>query len=426
MHTLWSIFKTLTTIPHCSGDTQQLKAFIVEWANKYGYEAFVDASSNIYVTHPKAKLCLQAHYDMVCIGKAPEITFVEEGEYLKAVESSLGADNGIAVALMLLLISENKAVDALFTADEEVGLVGARALDLPIKTNFMLNLDSEEEGSVYIGCAGGVDIVIEKPLHFIQSSEKLYDIHLEGLPGGHSGVDIDKHIPSATALLVEAIVDIGGELASFSGGERRNAIAKSAHATMSLSQKQIEQLREAGFSVEASVTTDSMVDSRAILELLEKVPHGVLAFDDTLGMVDSSINFAMASTDTTMLKIELTLRSMQEEKLLAYLEDFKSVFEALGCQVKSSDYYAPWEANPGEFTQLVQEKVEQHHGTSSLKTMHAGLECGVLQQHLKSTEFVSIGPTIELPHSNSEKVHIPSVKRFEACVNDIIEAVNAV
>lgn len=426
MHTLWSIFETITTIPRCSGNTEAMKRFIIEWAETYDYSVQTDNAGNIYVKHKDAKVCLQAHYDMVCMGNAPQIALNKEGEYLSAKESSLGADNGIGVALMLLLISENVAVDALFTADEEIGLVGARALDMDITTKQILNLDSEEEGYVYIGCAGGVDIVIEKPISFITSDAMLYDVTLEGLPGGHSGVDIDKNILSANAYLSHVVSDIRAKLAAFSGGERRNAIAKRAQATMAISEEIVEKLKGADFGVEKSSKEHVIENSEEVIQLLEMIPHGILRFDEELNMVHTSINYAIVSTTDTHIKIELTLRSMQENMLQGYLDSLKEDFESMGCSVSSSDFYAPWEANPVVFTELVQEKVQKHHNNSALKTMHAGLECGVLQQHLKDAEFVSIGPTIELPHSNNERVHMPSVDRFEACVRDIITTANAV
>lgn len=422
MQTIWSIFEEICSIPHCSYKADGLKNYIVSFATKHGYIVEMDAAQNIMCRHEDATLTLQAHYDMVCIGNAPRIEPINDGVTIKAKESSLGADNGIALALMLKLMTKNHHVDCLFTANEEVGLIGARELDLEIKTSNVLNLDSEEEGAVFIGCAGGVDMVAMKKIAYIPTKEQLYRVTLQGLQGGHSGVDIDKGIPSANEKLAHALHDLDLQLHSFNGGERRNSIAKHAHAVVTLTQAQKELLEHGGFEVERSDETTVIDNSREILTFLANCKHGILEYDTEEEMVISSINLAIVTTENAMLKIESTLRSMKNSKLEAILEAKKTFYKVNGCRVKVDGYYAPWEAKKSTFAKRVALHVEKFHNTSSFEVMHAGLECGVLQQHAKDTSFVSIGPNIYFPHSNLEYVEIASVERFEKTVVSIIEA----
>ena len=184
-------FKVLCGIPHCSGNTEAMLAHLKRQAAAFGYEAYTDAAGNLLCAHPEAVLTLQAHYDMVCIGDAPELVLEETEGWLHARNSTLGADNGMGMAMMLSLMEEGAAVDCLFTSDEEIGLVGARALALPLKTPALLNLDSEAFGEITIGCAGGVDLNVMLPLRRSAAERYCYETTAEGYPGGHSGVDID-------------------------------------------------------------------------------------------------------------------------------------------------------------------------------------------------------------------------------------------
>ena len=211
-------FKVLTTIPHCSEKADQLFEYLKSFARERGYEIQTDEAQNILISKGTPKLCLQAHYDMVCIGKAPEIKIYEEDGWLKAEESSLGADNGMAIAMMLQLMDEGAVLEFLLTSDEEIGLIGANALSFDLRSTMMLNLDSEDEAEVYIGCAGGVDIIATKPYALIKDNRPAYRVTVSGLSGGHSGVDIDKDIPNALKLLAGYLKDQKIGLVSIEGG----------------------------------------------------------------------------------------------------------------------------------------------------------------------------------------------------------------
>jgi len=225
-------FLTITKIARCSFHADKMELFLKEFAKEHGYGVKVDKAKNILVYAKEPKICLQAHYDMVCVGKAPDIEVVQEDNILRAKESSLGADNGIAIAMMMQLIKEGAQLEFLFSSDEEVGLIGAKNLELPIKSKYLLNLDSEDEAEVYIGCAGGVDLKLTKELTPIEQKGYCYEVSIKNLPGGHSGVDIDKGIPNAITNLAAFIKKHNAKIALFSGGERINSIPANASAAI--------------------------------------------------------------------------------------------------------------------------------------------------------------------------------------------------
>jgi len=194
-------FKTLTQIPHCSKEADKLLDFLVSFAKERNYSVEVDDIKNIFISKGSSRLCLQAHYDMVCMGKAPQIETYEEDGWMKAKDSSLGADNGMAIAMMMQLMDEGKELEFLLTSDEEIGLIGANEVAFDLKSKYMLNLDSEDEAEVYIGCAGGADITASKQDVYSEGKGDCYEVAVKGLDGGHSVVDIDKGIPSAIKVL---------------------------------------------------------------------------------------------------------------------------------------------------------------------------------------------------------------------------------
>lgn len=203
------IFEKITNLPHCSGDTSKLREYIKGVANECGYSVHVDRAGNVAAYGSNSDITLQSHYDMVCIGRAPEIEIVVEEGWMRAEESSLGADNGMGVAIMLWLMQQNAPADFLFTNDEEIGLVGAANLELKIRTPYLLNLDSEEVGKVYIGCAGGEDIYLKKGTEYFvpETAGERYMIHANA-PGGHSGVNIAENIPNAITEICLSLIHI--------------------------------------------------------------------------------------------------------------------------------------------------------------------------------------------------------------------------
>lgn len=419
------IFKTICAIPHCSRQTENLKSYIIEEAKRYGYDVQTDRVGNILCSHPDAKLILQAHYDMVCIGRAPQLELYEEGGFLKAKESSLGADNGIGMAMMLSLMSEGRSVSCLFTADEEVGLIGAQGIELSIKESVMLNLDTEEEGYVYIGCAGGSDVIATKPLHFQKIDEEItsYEISVEELPGGHSGVDIHKNIPSAIKKLAAFLVHIPHYLISIEGGERRNSIPKSARALISVPSGVIldTQTDDVRIKKLQSVHDSMIFQGHKVSEMIHAFAQGVRSMNTELGIVQNSINLALVETNEREIQVTLSARSMESEELLLLVDETICFFNAFDFMTRSEGSYPAWKPEVSDFALQVQEVCRKHFEKADFMAIHAGLECAILKSYAPHLQIASIGPNIHDPHSSRESVEIASVERVYSALQEIIK-----
>lgn len=408
-------FKTLCGIPHCSGNTEAMRAFLMRSARAYGYEVSTDDAGNLLCSASDAEVTLQAHYDMVCIGRAPELSLYEEEGWLHATESTLGADNGMGMAMMLSLMEEGVSVDCLFMADEEIGLVGVRALALPLKTAFLLNLDSEAFGEITIGCAGGVNLNVMLPLHRSGAELYCYETVVEGYPGGHSGVDIDKNIPNAIKELAARLHAADAWLIAFEGGERRNAIAKRAVATV-------------GFAQPVSDTAYRFAGKRhcgvidePVAAMLHAFAHGVRAYNTSLRIVQTSANLAEVSTTEATMSIKLSLRSMNEQDLKRCESETRAYFEMFGAQVQSEGFYAPWEPEENAFVSRVRAAYETVSGEPGrIGAIHAGLECGIIGEKYPRMQMASIGPTIHHPHSTRECVELRSVEAVYKIVKKIL------
>jgi len=403
------IFKELCSIPHCSKDSDKLKNYLVEYAKKYGYCVAVDNANNILCTKTDSKITMQSHYDMVCIGEYENLELYEEEmdakKWLRAKNSTLGADNGIGIALTLKCMAENREVDALFTADEEIGLIGARALDLEVKTPYLLNIDSEDEGVVTLGCAGGVDVKVVVPIQREVKRGGFKEVEKSGYKGGHSGVDIHLNIENA---IIELATVVESDMISIDGGERRNSIAKKATAILHVNDGDEE--------------VEVIQNSDVLIKTIKEFQHGVREFNDTLEIVESSVNLAMIKTEPLYIEIHLSLRSMDDEKLQSLLIETTQYFESRlsNAVVSSEGYYAPWKPVENSFTKLVFEANEKIFDTVKLGAIHAGLECGILGEKMPHLEMASIGPNIIFPHSTREAVEIASVLKVEKVVETIL------
>jgi len=416
-------FQTLTQIPHCSKEADKLLDFLVSFSNERGYEVEVDKVKNILISKGTSTLCLQAHYDMVCMGKAPVLeTYVEDG-WMKAKEASLGADNGMAIAMMMQLMDEGKELEFLLTADEEIGLIGANEVAFALKSQYMLNLDSEDEAEVYIGCAGGVDITANKQDTYVEGMGTCYEVAVKGLVGGHSGVDIDKGIPSAIKVLGEYLYGHGvTQLASMYAGERRNSIPANAVAIVrsesKLENTDMVQVRE------LTERPKVLSKGKKTIEMIHTFKHGVHAQNKELGIPDVSINLAIITADEKGgLLIETSARAMGAEKLENLSNETFSFFKSYGFEVQLEDKYPAWKPDISDFTNLVSQEMKSVFGKTKMMAIHAGLECGVIAEKYPAMKFASIGPTIRYPHSTREMVHLESVERTFEVLKKIIQSV---
>jgi len=416
-------FQTLTQIPHCSKEAELLLDFLVNFAKERSYTVEVDEIKNIYIHKGDPTLCLQAHYDMVCMGKAPVLeTYVEEG-WMKAKDSSLGADNGMAIAMMMQLMDEGKDLEFLLTSDEEIGLIGANEVAFDLKSMYMLNLDSEDEAEVYIGCAGGVDITASKQDSYVDGKGTCYEVAVKGLVGGHSGVDIDKGIPSAIKVLGKYLrenkVD---QLASIYAGERRNSIPANAVAII-YSRKVLEDTDMVKIRA-LSETPKIFKEGAKTIAMIDAFKHGVHAQNEELGIPDVSINLAIITADEKGgLLVETSARAMEAEKLELLSYETMEFFKSYGFEVALEDKYPAWKPDVTDFTDIVSAQMKEVFGRTKLMAIHAGLECGVIAEKYPDMKFASIGPTIRYPHSTREMVDIASVERIYTVVKNIIKFV---
>lgn len=416
-------FQTLTQIPHCSKEADKLLDFLVSFSKERGYEVEVDKVKNILISKGTPTLCLQAHYDMVCMGKAPVLeTYVEDG-WMKAKDASLGADNGMAIAMMMQLMDEGKELEFLLTSDEEIGLIGANEVAFDLKSHYMLNLDSEDEAEVYIGCAGGVDITATKQDRYSEGTGTCYEVAVKGLVGGHSGVDIDKGIPSAIKVLGEYLHGHNvTQLASMYAGERRNSIPANAVAIV-CSELKLENTD----MVEVRELTENpkvLSEGKKVIEMIHAFKHGVHAQNEKLGIPDVSINLAIITADEKGgLLIETSARAMDAEKLEGLSNETLTFFKSYGFEVKLEDKYPAWKPDISDFTNLVSEEMKSVFGKTKMMAIHAGLECGVIAEKYPDIKFASIGPTIRYPHSTREMVDLASVERTFKVLENIIQSV---
>ncbi|HEY9189291.1 MAG TPA: M20/M25/M40 family metallo-hydrolase [Sulfurovum sp.] len=416
-------FKTLTQIPHCSKLADRLMEFLVDFAKSRGYSVEVDQTKNIYICKGEPVLCLQAHYDMVCVGKAPQLeTYIEEG-WMRARESSLGADNGMAIAMMMQLMDEGRELEFLLTSDEEVGLIGANHVAFELKSSYMLNLDSEDEAEVYIGCAGGADITAFKDDSYVEGTGSCYEVAVKGLPGGHSGVDIDKGIPSAIKVLGEYLTENGvTQLASIYAGERRNSIPANAVAIV-----RSEKVLEDSGDVAVRALNESpkvLKEGAKLIALIDAFKQGVHAMNETFDIPDVSINLAIITADEQGgLKVETSARAMGAEELELLTQETAAMFERFGFRVQVEDKYPAWRPDISDFTKLVSREIEGVFGKTKMMAIHAGLECGVIAEKYPQMKFASIGPTIRYPHSTREAVDLASVERTYQVVQNILEVI---
>ena len=405
------IFKTLCHIPHCSHRAEAMQRYLCAFAKERGYHVAIDDVGNILCSHTNAKVTLQAHYDMVCIGEYETMELEEvvigQKRHLRAKNSTLGADNGIGMAMILYFMEKKYPIDALFTADEEVGLLGARGLTLELTTPYLLNLDAEEEGIVTIGCAGGVDMLIALPITRSLKKGSMVAIEKSGYVGGHSGVDIHLDIPNAIKELSKVC---RSDLIEINGGERRNAIAKRAVAKL--------------FSSEGEDDILVINESKAIVEALESFKHGVYSFDEALNIVQSSANLAIIETKEDVIELHVTLRSMQKEDLDGLIAQTRHFFthRFSNAEVIQEGYYAPWKPEVNSFNSRVLEsskRVFKHK--AAFGAIHAGLECGILGEKFADIQMASIGPNIHYPHSTRESVELDSIERVLSSIEDLLE-----
>ncbi len=463
---LWGHFAALARIPRPSGHEERAVEYVRRVAAEHGLPVKTDARGNLVLEVPASpgaerapRVILQSHLDMVCEkNKGVEHDFMRdpirprvEGEWVRAGGTTLGADNGIGVAAALAAGTDPDLVrpplELLFTLDEETGLTGASQLDGSILVgDTLLNLDSEEDGVLYVGCAGGADTVIglTPRREAAAPGTAAYALEVTGLRGGHSGMNIVENRGNAIKLLArvllaadEAGIDYG--LVSIEGGGKHNAIPREATAVLRLdgpSRSRLAELierRVAGFRTELDGVDDGLraslepagdapgdvlvrEDRERLVRLLGALPHGVLAMSrDIAGLVETSSNLAaVAPGDDGGYRIATSSRSSVGPSLDAVQASIRAIAALAGGSPKSRNGYPGWKPNLGSPVLGVMRDVytEVWDRPPRVTAIHAGLECGLLGEKKPGLDMVSFGPTIEGAHSPDERVHVPAVERF--------------
>lgn len=463
---LWKHFSALSGIPRCSGNEKAAAEYVMDVAAHLGLDNDTDVQGNVVVRKPpvgrgegKPAVVLQAHLDMVCektldsdhdFGRDPIIPVIENG-WVRAAHTSLGADNGLGLAAGLAILEErdleHPPVELLATVMEEVGLKGAAAVSSDfVNGRMLLNLDGEEEGKILVGCAGGVDLIGERTmpcLPHVMMDGRTFRIVVDGLAGGHSGIDIDKGRGNAIKIMAHTLLTLGQDetqlmLVNLRGGSKSNAIPRHAEAEFFLpgtpkleamvhwADRATQEWRntlgkrdpEVTLSVEPTDTEGLFVTaeaSRRILELLTASPHGVAAVDPELdGMVETSANLAIVESVNGRFTVLTSIRSSRATELSLQVTKTESLMKLIGLKTRRESEYPAW---PRELeSSLLQAGLAAHEdvlGTPArAATIHAGLECGILAERLPGLTAISIGPKIVSPHSPDERVEIASVERF--------------
>jgi dipeptidase D len=460
---VWKNFYSLTQIPRPSKKEAKVIAFLKKFGEDLNLETIVDHIGNVVIRKPatpgmedRKMVVLQGHIDMVPqknsdvvhdFEKDPIQTYIDN-EWVTARGTTLGADNGMGVAATMAMLEstdiEHPAIEALFTVDEETGMTGAEELKPNfLKGDILMNLDSEDEGELYVGCAGGVDVNVSNKLEMEANPYSCaYRVHVKGLKGGHSGMDISLGRANANKLLFRAIQEAAKvadlRIATVNGGDLRNAIPRESIAIISVVDDKAKAFESklkttlAGFVEEYKGAEDSLdlvfetcekpksvlsaKNTKDITTAVVEALNGVVKMSDSMeGLIETSSNLAIVSLSETgdFNANCLTRSSVDSEKIVA-ANKIKSSFDTFGCEVKFEGQYPGWKPNmDSEILSIMQgtyRKLYDH--TPEIKAIHAGLECGLLGSVYTNWDMISFGPTIRFPHSPDEKVNIESVGRF--------------
>ena len=460
---LWKHFHSLTQIPRPSKKEERIIQFMKEFGENLGLETIVDKVGNVIIRKPatpgmedRIGVVLQGHLDMVPqknsdkthdFEKDPIETIIEE-DWVKANGTTLGADNGMGVAAAMAILEDKTLqhglVEALFTVDEESGMTGANNLQPDVlKGDILINMDSEDEGELYIGCAGGINgnFKFAYKQESVPAGMKAFKINISGLKGGHSGLDIPLGRGNSCKIMIRllhhGIKDHGLHLASIDAGNMRNAIPREANAIIVLPESEAGKfsscfekmtakikaelsVTEPGLKIamEATVLPDFIIDQDTQNRMIKAVygcPNGVIRMSDAMpGLVETSTNLSIVNSANGKITVLCLIRSSVDSAKQDLANMMGCIFELAGAEVEFNGEYPGWKPNPDSLIlKLMQDVYNKKYGKiPAIKAIHAGLECGILGAAYPNWDMISFGPTIRYPHSPDEKVNIPSVAKF--------------
>ncbi len=469
---VWEIFDQITKVPRPSKKEEKIIAYLLDFASKHGLEAQSDDIGNVVIRKAATAgyeavpiVVLQSHMDMVCEKNSnvehnfetdPIVTKIVDG-WVKAEGTTLGADCGIGMAAALALLVDDSVehgkVEALFTVDEETGLTGAFNLgEGMLSGKYLINLDSEDEGELFIGCAGGVDTVgrFKYGVESLPAGYDYYRIAVSDLKGGHSGDDIDKGLGNSNKILAAFLYDAqryGLRLGIFNGGNLRNAIPREAYAVVAVPEKSallfetalatyisdvkaLYALTEPNLKITLSeAVLQPVIDldtQKKLLAALVGLPNGVLAMSQAMkGLVETSTNLASVKFVGGEIVVTTSQRSSVERAKKDAKNSIEAVLELAGATVEHSDGYPGWNPNPN--SQLLQWSVDSYKELfgvePKVRAIHAGLECGLFLEKYPHLEMVSFGPTLRGVHSPDERLEIATVDKFWRLLLDVLKRV---
>jgi dipeptidase D len=460
---LWKYFEDICSIPHPSKREEKIIQYVSNFGKSLGLETQVDSVGNIVIRKPatsgyenRQTVILQSHLDMVPqknsdtvhdFGKDPIKAYID-GEWVKAKGTTLGADNGIGAAAAMAVLAdktlEHGNIECLFTIDEETGMTGAFALKEGfLNGDIMLNLDSEDEGELYIGCAGGIDTsaTFQYKTVNVVGATSAFKLEVKGLKGGHSGLDI--HLGRGNAnkiisrIMWQAHKDLQMQISSIDGGSLRNAIPREASALIVVPmenkdnfEKLVAELNKTiknelkntepnlTISLLETQVPENVIDSLVTSKMLAGVygcPNGVIRMtDDMPGVVETSTNLAIIKSDGEKIEIHTLQRSAVDSAKEDLCNMIRSIFELAGADVVHSGSYPGWKPNMRSPILNTMKKVyhTKYGKTPHVKVIHAGLECGIIGGVFPNLDMISFGPTIRNPHSPDEMVNIETVGLF--------------
>ena len=459
---LWSRFAEICAIPHPSKHEEAILAYLKKFADDRGLQWSQDKTGNLVVRKPATAgkenaptVVLQSHVDMVPqknsdtafdFTKDPIRPYVD-GEWVTADKTTLGADNGIGCAAMLAILDSKNlphpAIEALFTVDEETGLVGAFGLDEQLLNgSILINLDSEDEGELYVGCAGAVNNTAAVPyaVEPTPGGTISYAVELRGLKGGHSGLEIILQRANANKIMTrflreQAVNEV--RLSWLDGGSLRNAIPREASAVVVVPTAHKEAFEKAAKAFEAQIKMEykavetsisfevtgvskpavviAAADQKRLLDALTAAPNGIYRMSDAMkGLVETSTNMAKVETKNGVMSVLFMTRCMVNYGKREVVAQIHAAFEAAGGTVVDENDYDGWAPNmQSELLATMKKGYTELYGTEpAVKAIHAGLECGIIGSKYPEMDMISIGPTMRFPHSPDEKVNIATVGKF--------------
>jgi len=466
---VFKYFQEISAIPRGSGNMAKIADYCMAFAKKHALKAIKDNANNVIIYKNATKgyensepVILQGHLDMVCQKTAEsDIDFLKEGlslfvdgDFLKAKNTTLGADNGIAVAIVLSILESedisHPAIEAVFTTDEETGMIGASRMDMSVlKSRKMLNLDSEELDTVTVSCAGGSEFNARLPFERKSVIGTKVDIILNGLKGGHSGICINEGRVNANTLAGRFLNYLNNtcdfDLISVNGGNKSNAIplcceiklcCNNALALKSIAEEYLNKykeeisFREPDFHFEISVLGEETCEciekevANNVIYSLLCAPNSVIEMSAEIeGLVETSLNLGILETGKNNVDLTFALRSNKKTALKFLEEKLFTFFSKTGAKTDTSGYYPPWEFNANSTLQTVYKEayLEQFGCEPKVEAIHAGLECGVFADVIENFDCISIGPEIYDVHTVNERLSISSTEQFYKLVIKILE-----